>query len=177
MSTTAIATLIYLRDSQGRVCLARKNGNIHKGGQELKGSKERWNGYGGKEEHEDLSIRGTALRELHEESGVEALEEDLDLVGHISFFWPDNTSLDPDMVVWCFFLSKFVGQPRDVGGGMGEPVFFIHEEIPYHEMLPADRLFLPRFIAGEKLTWDIYLGERDEHGNVRYVDKKTIPVL
>ena len=175
MSTTAIATLVYLRDAQGRICLARKNGNIHKGGQELKKSKTAWNGYGGKQES-DETILEAAIRELESESSVVGQEDDLELVGKMSFYWPGNTSTDPDMIVWCFFLLEFVGTPC-AGIEMGEPIFFITDEIPYREMLPADQLFLPRFIAGEKLTWDVYLGERDKYGDVRYVDKKTVPTL
>jgi 8-oxo-dGTP diphosphatase len=174
MKKTFSATVVLLQDDAGRVCLSPKKGNIHKGGQELENS-QKWNGYGGKQEPGE-TILETAIRELEQESGVVGKEEDLELVARISFFWPGNETSEPDMVVYFFFLSSFKGMPKE-GREMGVPVFFMPHEIPYHEMMPADRLFIPNLLAGEKLVWHVYLGKTTQDGNVYFEDKKISPAL
>jgi hypothetical protein len=76
---------------------------------------------------------------------------------------------------YFFFLSAYDGVPRE-GTEMGPPHFFTPSEIPYHEMMPADKLFLPKIFAGEKLVLDVYFG-KTEDGSILIRDKKTIPAL
>lgn len=175
MHTTAFATLVFLRDASGRVCLALKKDPIHKEGSELEQSKEKWNGYGGKKEAGETILQ-TAIRELREESKVIGKEEDLELVAEMNFFWPRSQSLNSDMVVWIFFLSKFEGQPQE-GKEMCTPTFFEHHEIPYSKMNLADGVFIPRLLQGEKLVWDVHFGKKNADGSVYYEDKGRAPAL
>ena len=176
MHNTFSATLIFLKDGDGRICLAPKKENIHKDGQELANSRLKWNGYGGKQEAGE-TIQETAVRELQQESGVICSEDDLDLVARINFFWPRNETPIPDMEVFVFFCVKFDGVPQEGEREMGAPYFFTPNEIPYDQMMPADKLFLPRLLAGEKLTWDVYLGKTSNNGNIYFEDKQTLPTL
>lgn len=176
MSNTEHATLVLLRDKIGRICLAPKKENIHKKGQELHGSSKKWNGYGGKQEPGE-TILETAIRELFDESGVQANKEDLNYVAKLGFFWPGNETSAPDMLVYVFFLSIFAGEPKEGAREMGTPQFFCPNEIPYHDMMPADKLFLPKIISGEKLVWDVYFGKTTPSGSVYFEDKGILPAL
>ena len=64
------ATVILIM-KEGKVLLARKVKKIGAG---------MWNGYGGKSEPSDQSLRHTACRELYEESGMGIIVEPEDLV-------------------------------------------------------------------------------------------------
>jgi 8-oxo-dGTP pyrophosphatase MutT (NUDIX family) len=150
-----LATIIFLINQRGEVCLAQKKNPIRKkDGEELGKSKNTWNGYGGKKEKED-SILETAIIELQEESGVKAFKEDLKLVGRINFFWREGDDPIPDMKVWIFFLYTYEGNPKETEE-MGPPTFFPPTLIPYEDMMPADKLFLPRLLSGEKIVADVF---------------------
>lgn len=168
------ATVVYLKDEDGKICLAPKKQNIHKVGKVLQNS-QRWNGYGGKQELNE-TILETAVRELWQESRVRGRTEDLELVAHIHFFWPGNESPLPDMVVYFFYLSKFEGVPQE-GIEMGIPQFFTEGEISELELMPADKLFLPVLLRGEKITWNVYLGKTMEDISVYVEDMKKPPAL
>lgn len=168
------ATVVYLRDSDGKICLAPKKQNIHKEGKVLLNS-QKWNGYGGKQELNE-TILETAVRELWQESGVCGHKEDLELVARIHFFWPGNESTTSDMVVYFFMLSKFEGVPQE-GIEMGTPQFFTEDEIHELQMMPADKLFLPVLLRGEKITWNVYLGKTTEDGFVCFEDMKKTPTI
>lgn len=176
MHKTVNATVVLLRDCAGRVCLAPKKQNIHKADKELVGSRKKFNGYGGKQELNE-HILATAIRELEQESSVRGKEADLELAAQISFFWPGNETLEPDMLVHFFFLAKYEGTPQE-GTEMGEPQFFLPEEIPYHEMMPADGFFFPKILSGEKIVCDIF-HRKDGNGRDTYDFnmKNTMPTL
>ncbi|MEZ4103711.1 MAG: NUDIX domain-containing protein [Candidatus Paceibacterota bacterium] len=163
---TELATVVYLLDERGRVCLAQKVSNIHKQGIQLKNSANVWNGYGGKKLPNE-SLLQTAIRELFEESGVRAYEEDLCLVAKINFFWPDSEDSQADMTVYFFTLIKYKGIPQGKKE-MRTPHFFAPDDILNLNLLPVDRIFLPRILKEEKLVWDVYLGKRDKNNQVVY---------
>ena len=160
---TEIATVIYLL-KESKICLAQKKRHIHtKDGKELDKSKATWNGYGGKREDEDASIRDTAIRELYDECGVKADLHNLIPAGRLRFFWPDNDSETPNMDVYFFFLATWEGEPIETDE-MDKPIFFTMDNIPYHEMLPADKIFLPMMLANKKVVADVFFGKKDENG-------------
>ena len=167
---TEIATVVYLMKGD-MVCLAKKKQHIHtKDGKELGKSKLTWNGYGGKSEEFDNSIRDTAIRELFDESGVKAITQNLIPAGKIGFFWPSNDSNISNMEVYFFFLKEFENEPKETLE-MDEPKFFTQSEILFNEMMPADKIFLPKMLEGEKVVADIFLGKKDEDGNPVFVWK------
>ncbi len=156
------ATVVYpLRE--GSIFLAQKKQNIHtKKGEELTKSAV-LNGWGGKQELTDSSIYATAVRELWEESTIQAKEEDLVPVGRLYFFWPGNTSGIPNMIVTFFFLYIWEGELKETEW-MGEPLMFSYDAIPYDRLFKADRKFLPKFLAGEKFVADVFFDQKDENG-------------
>ena len=167
---TEIATVVYLMRGE-TICLAKKKQHIHtKDGKELDKSKLTWNGYGGKAEDEDESVRDTAIRELFQESGVIANKKDLIPCTRFNFFWPGNESVIPNMDVYFFFLKIYEGDPKETDE-MGPPKFFSPSDLPFNEMMPNDRVFFPKILNGEKLVADVFLGKKDEDGNPVFVWK------
>lgn len=162
MSKTVNATLVLLRDNSGRICLAPKKEHIHKGNEELKGSNMKWNGYGGKQKN-GRTVLQTAIDELWEESTVIGKEEDLELVAKINGFWPKNRTINPDMIFYIFFLAVFEGEPKE-GIEMGVPQFFYPDDVPYHNMMSGDKLFLPKIIRGRKLVGSVYHRPHEDGG-------------
>jgi ADP-ribose pyrophosphatase YjhB (NUDIX family) len=168
-----VATVTYLLRGN-KICLARKKQEIHTaGGLSLDNSAQTWNGYGGKVEKSDKSIRHTAVRELFDESGVKALTQNLIPTGKISFFWLGNDSDTPNMIVYFFLLYVFEGEPKETNE-MGAPIFFTQDIIPYHEMMSADKVFLPKMLSGEKIIADISFRneKRDKTFHIKYEDEK-----
>jgi 8-oxo-dGTP pyrophosphatase MutT (NUDIX family) len=169
---TEVATVVFLitGNQDKKICLAKKKLNVHsKDGKELKNSAT-FNGYGGKREEEDVSIRDTATRELFDESGVVASPRNLIPAGNIRFYWPDNSSDKPNMDVFFFFLATFEGDPKETNE-MGSPEFFEINKIPFEQMLPADRIFLPKMLVGEKVVADVFFGKKDENGLPSFIIK------
>lgn len=166
---SVIATVVYLI-TEDTVCLARKKQDIHIGKEKLKKSKHIWTGYGGKREPEDVSVRDTAVRELKQESGVDASPHNLIPAAKIRFFWPGNISKTPNMDVYFFFLGTWTGKPKETKE-MGEPKFFKLDAIPYEDMIVNDSYFFPKIIANEKVVADVFLGDEYE-GGMKVIEKK-----
>lgn len=158
---TEIATITYLL-THGKVCFAPKKQDVHKkGGEALSESKLTLNGYGGKKEKEDASVRDTACREVEGEARVIVRPENLIPAARLRFYWPGNTTDRCDMDCYVFFAATWEGDPVETDE-MGAPEYFTPEEIPYDRMLPADRLFLPRILSGERIVADIFFQKNPE---------------
>lgn len=185
MNSPTKATVVFLRDKDGRICLARKKKAIHHAAGEISYSLGMWNGYGGKVDTDDEagvevsgSIPQTAIRELAEESGVIVKETDLIPVGSISFYWPHIKGIDPlliaDMEVYFYVVDIWSGNPME-GNEMGEPAWFAIDAIPYDEMMPGDKVIVPKMLQGDKfMQGALYLGVTDENGLPVYKDNSEV---
>jgi len=134
------ATLIFpIKNNQ--ILLAKKMKKVGAG---------KWNGFGGKPKLEDFSIRHTACRELFEESGfgIQTTPEKLIARAVINFYFFNNETDEPNWSVAIYLVKDFTGEAKDTEE-MQTPTWFSIESIPYHEMLPADKDFLPK-LFGEK---------------------------
>jgi len=140
------ATLTFVIDphNDSRVLLAIKQKKIGEG---------KWNGYGGKPEPQDLSLCHTAVRELFEESGegIVVDPQDLDPCAIIDFYFQDNTTKEPNWSVVIYTTTKFSGTASSTDEAK-DPTWFLQHEIDYNNMLPADRQFIPKVLAGEVFT-------------------------
>lgn len=151
------ATVVLLMDKEGKVCLARKKQSIHHEKGEIGYSLGTYNGYGGKMDEGDVTIFDTAIRELKDESGVTASKEDLEFVSKVYFYTKkDDGIFEPFMEVSFFFLKKWSGVPIE-GSEMGEPTFFNQEDIPYSEMMPADKVIFEKMFNGERKVYEVKL--------------------
>ena len=133
------ATLVFPIEND-RTLLALKKKKVGAG---------KWNGYGGKQEPGE-TIRAAAVRELFEESGgIRTTEEDLRLRGRMDFYFFDNKTAEPNWSVVIYTTSTFSGEAIDTPEA-GKPTWFFYDQIPYDNMLPADRDFLPKALSDEK---------------------------
>lgn len=153
---TTEATVVLLRDGDGRVCLARKKQAIHHEGGAIEYSLGMYNGYGGKVDVGDATIFHTAVRELFDESGVKASLHDLKLAARVYFYVKKEDILVPFMDVSFFFLDTWNGDPKE-GDEMGAPTFFAAHEIPYHEMMPADKTLFMNMLGGARGVYQVNL--------------------
>lgn len=102
------------------------------------------NGYGGKQQPEDLTIENTAAREMKEEGGVSP--ENLEKVAIINFFEED------ELIFEChvFFCREWKGKFCETEE-MDEPQSYSISNPPYHLMWDADRVWLPLVCSGKKI--------------------------
>lgn len=119
-------------ETDDKVLLAKKKSKIGVG---------LWNGYGGKvEESED--IEKEAIRELTEESGGELVIKRVEKRGIVKFHNGDE---------WLevhVFSATCSGEPCETAE-MGPPTWFKKGEIPFGEMMGADKIWFPYFLSGK----------------------------
>ena len=106
----------------------------------------KWNGPGGKAE-EGETIEEAAVRELEEEVMVKTNPAHLERVAHLTFRSAYDPTLNIDADV--FFARVWEGEPQE--SEEMRPAWYAHGEIPFSEMWPDDKYWLPRILAGEKL--------------------------
>lgn len=134
------------------LCFPRKEGSV------LLGLKKRgfgagwWNGFGGRP-HDGESLETAALRELEEECGIEASPADLDSVAQISFFLPEGKEIN----VPVYVVRSWKGEPKETEEM--KPQWFKEEEIPYAQMWPSDRVWLPLVLSGKRIEGSVRFGK------------------
>lgn len=143
------ATLCFpLRDRTTEILLGRKAEKIGMGC---------WNGYGGKIEPGETQ-RLAAVREFKEETaGVIVFPQHLEKVAILNCH---NTNADGSAFlckVHVYFSRYWVGKPQETEE-MRNPTWFSIWRLPLSEMMPADRIWLPRILEGQKIIATIAYG-------------------
>ena len=105
----------------------------------------RWNGFGGKVEVGE-TILAAAKREVEEEVGIHV--SDLVQVATLLFSFASDEALE--LEVHVFRAMSFSGTPTETEEM--KPQWFLYDEIPYDDMWPDDRYWLPQVLAGVTLT-------------------------
>jgi len=100
-----------------------------------------WNGYGGKVQDEE-TIEEAMARELKEESGIVAKTFKERAV--IEFFFKGT---DKEVEMHVFEVTGYEGQPEETEEMA--PKWFLKGEIPYDQMWPADKNWMPLFFEGK----------------------------
>lgn len=145
------------------ICFLIKNNQILLAMKKRGFGANRWNGYGGKA-GEGESVLDAAVREIKEESGIDVKNEALRKVSEIDFVFPQKPEWDQNTHV--FFVNEWEGEPKETEEM--RPQWFDLGTIPYSEMWPEDKLWLPRAILGEKIKGKIYF--KDMEGNAEKVE-------
>lgn len=125
---------------EGKVLLARKTRKIGAGC---------WNGYGGVP-NKGESLPECAVRELFEESGLRGATCDLQKIAIMDFH---NTKSDGSSFVarvHFYTLRSWEGEYHETVE-MADPTWFPIDSLPLDAMMPADRVYLPGALAGNKL--------------------------
>ena len=131
--------VFFVRDD--KILLARKKVKIGAGC---------LNGYGGGIE-EGETPPSAAVREVFEESsGVNVLERDLEQIADTFFM---NIREDGSRFVCrvhVFIAREWVGEflPTEE---MSDPEWYLISDLPFDQMLPADRHWLPLALCGQKV--------------------------
>ncbi len=162
------ATVVLLIDEENRVCLARKKQAIHSELGEISYSLGLYNGYGGKMEEGDESIEDTALRELFDESTVSAQKEDLVHKGTVLFTLVKEGERKPFMEVHFYTLSVWEGEPKE-SPEMGSPTFFAKTNLPYDEMMPADKVLFEKMFEEKDISGEVALFGKEAQPEIHFL--------
>lgn len=124
------------------LCLVQKDGKVLLGMKKRGFGVGRWNGFGGKLEDGE-TIVDSAKRELFEE--VSIIPDDMQEVGVFDFAFQEDA---PAMEVHLFKVTSYQNEPCESEEML--PKWFDLNEIPFDEMWPDDRYWMPYFIEGKK---------------------------
>ncbi|XP_071796795.1 oxidized purine nucleoside triphosphate hydrolase-like [Asterias amurensis] len=127
-----VLTLVMIRED-ARILLGMKKRGF---------GVNRWNGFGGKVEHGE-SIAEGAKREVEEECGLILTE--FEEVGRLDFEFVGEPQI---LEVHVFRGDKYEGEPRETEEM--RPQWFPHDGIPYKDMWPDDKLWIPWLLKGKK---------------------------
>lgn len=130
----------------------------------------RWNGFGGKLEGAE-TIEAGAAREVREEVGLEVRM--MNKVGILDFTFQDETK---DLEVHIFKVTDFVGEP--IESDEMRPRWFLHTEIPFHQMWPDDQYWFP-YLLEDKLFKGTFLFDRasDAEYSAKIITEELFEVL
>tara|TARA_B100000508_G_scaffold135495_1_gene127347 strand:+ start:5389 stop:5853 length:465 start_codon:yes stop_codon:yes gene_type:complete len=104
-----------------------------------------YNGFGGKLLAGE-SPEAAAVRELHEECHIEAAEDSLEAVAALTLHYPDDFTVHMKV----FLLPTWQGESQATEEM--EPHWFSFTDLPLATMWQTDAAWLPRVLAGERLT-------------------------
>uniref|UniRef100_UPI0025E9750D 8-oxo-dGTP diphosphatase n=1 Tax=uncultured Megasphaera sp. TaxID=165188 RepID=UPI0025E9750D len=88
-----------------------------------------------------------AVRELREETGLIAKEEDLEFTGFLDFHFSASPELNH--IGYVYFLHRWNGTVEETEEM--EPHWFDPKDFPYDEMWKGDRTWIPMLLKGEKV--------------------------
>lgn len=114
----------------------------------------RWNGFGGKVQDGE-TLRAAAKRETLEECGITITDMEEVGVHEFEFEKERGTILE----VHVFRIMSFTGTPTETEEM--RPEWYPVDAIPYDEMWPDDRYWIPVFLAGKKFRTKFLFGEGD----------------
>lgn len=138
------ATLCFLvRDD--KILLARKVDKIGKGC---------WNGYGGGFEVGE-NAEQCVIRELKEESDVTTFSDSIEKVAIVNFH---NTKSDGEIFVcrvYVYLVRKWIGEPKETEE-MLTPTWFSIKNLPFDQMMLADKVWLPEVLIGKRIIAEAY---------------------
>lgn len=113
----------------------------------------RWNGFGGKVEPGE-TIEQAAKREIMEEAGI--IVGGIEKFGLVDFEFEGNPEI---LEIHMFKVMDFSGEPVETEEM--KPRWFDVGEIPFSDMWPDDKYWLPLFLEGKKFKGKFFFGAED----------------
>lgn len=111
------------------------------------------NGPGGKLEDGETP-KEAAVRETEEETKV--VPEEVEKVGELEFIF----GAEPFMFVHVFRAEDFSGNPEETEEA--RPEWFDTDKLPFEDMWPDDRYWVPKMLDGEKFLARFYFDEEGD---------------
>lgn len=141
-------TLCFPVDTKGRILLGRKKRGF---------GVSKWNGFGGKLEKGE-TFRQCAVRELWEETGLQAKGEDLELVGLLDFRFLAAPELNH--LGYVYFVRSYEGIITETEEM--EPKWFSAESLPYEQMWKGDKTWIPLLLTGKRIKGTVTFAEDND---------------
>lgn len=141
-------TLCFPVDAAGRILLGRKKRGF---------GVSKWNGFGGKLEKGE-TFRQCAVRELWEETGLQAKGEDLELVGLLDFRFLAAPELNH--LGYVYFVRSYEGIITETEEM--EPKWFSAESLPYEQMWKGDKTWIPLLLTGKRIKGTVTFSEDND---------------
>ena len=141
-------TLCFPVDTKGRILLGRKKRGF---------GVSKWNGFGGKIEPGE-TFRQCAIRELQEETGLQAKGGDLDLVGLLDFRFIAAPELNH--LGYVYFVRSYEGIITETEEM--EPKWFSAESLPYEQMWKGDKTWIPLLLTGKRIKGTVTFAEDND---------------
>lgn len=141
--------LLLIKRTEGEIseiCLAMKKRGFGVG---------RWNGVGGKKNEQDVTVEDTAIRETQEEINV--LAKNMTKCAELTFHFPHNP--DWDQLVHVYLCDEWEGEPQE--SEEMRPQWYAVNNLPFAEMWPDDKFWLPFVLKGKLLKATFCFKEND----------------
>ena len=129
----------------------------------------KWNGFGGKVE-EGESIEQAALRELKEEVAIDATK--LIKMGVLEFSYQNNSKI---LETHVFRIDEFEGEIVE-SDEIQKPQWFHFDTIPYSQMWPDNKLWLPLLIERKKFEGKFLFDRPSDIGHSAVIKKSELQV-
>ncbi len=143
---------------EGEILLAMKKRGFGEG---------KWNGIGGKCE-EGESIQECAIRETYEEINVVVGETQLDYRGSILFYFDSKPEWNQE--VHIYVITAWEKDPEETEEM--KPKWFSLDSIPYDDMWPGDRDWIPHILEGKSVTGSVVFSMESGKPEVREYNVK-----
>ncbi len=138
------------------LCIILQNDRILLGMKKRGFGKGRWNGFGGKVNVNE-TIEEAVIREVKEESCLDITNPKKRGVIEFSFEKDKSEILQ----VHIFSVNDFSGTPKETEEML--PKWFNIDDIPYNDMWPDDKYWLPMLLDGKNFTGSfLFGGENDD---------------
>lgn len=154
-----------MKKMETTLCLLRRNEEILLAMKKRGFGEGKYNGVGGKIEGTETP-EAAMLRETKEEIGVTPIQ--YEKVGVVSFdeFYKDEKV---NLIFHLYMVTEWEGTPAE--SEEMQPKWFSIDSIPYNQMFPDDKYWLPLILEGKKI--DAYF-DFDEEWNLLSKDIKEL---